>query len=173
VAAQFKLPLCDGFLQYATQVGDLRVLVCDTLLAGLVAGSLDEGRLAWLTRMLQETSDPTLLVMHHPPLQTKRRSIDDRGLEPTGVAAVRALIAQAPHVVGVLAGHIHKAIFTAVAGRPLVVAPSVHLPTAFARDDLNALAFIEQTPTLVIHEIVEGALISHLQSTADQIEVFS
>jgi len=61
-------PTADGFVQFALDLGVLRVLCLDTLEHERHGGAFCEIRAAWLARELAEHPDtPTLVFMHHPP----------------------------------------------------------------------------------------------------------
>ncbi|HEY5430584.1 MAG TPA: metallophosphoesterase, partial [Solirubrobacteraceae bacterium] len=55
-------------VQYAMDLGALRLIALDTTRPGEDGGELDSHRLRWLDAELARAPDqPTLLAMHHPP----------------------------------------------------------------------------------------------------------
>ena len=68
----FDLPGAVGTpVQYAVDLGPLRLVVLDSTRPGEDRGELDADRLSWLDAELAGTPDrPTVLALHHPPVST-------------------------------------------------------------------------------------------------------
>ena len=153
-------------IQYVVWSDPLRVVVLDTTIPGQPGGDLDAARLQWLSRVLE--ADPehlTLLAMHHPPFACGVRDMDRIGLAAPARAALAELVNDHPQVVGCVAGHHHRTIVGAVAGRPAVVAPSTYgqLPLDF---DAEPLEMVSDPIGFAVHTLVDGALVSHVQTLA-------
>src|SRR6218665_831375 len=69
------------FLQYAVDLGPLRLLVLDTVVPQEGRGQLCRQRLAWLEQRLAEDDRPTVIAMHHPPFATGIAHMDALALE--------------------------------------------------------------------------------------------
>jgi 3',5'-cyclic-AMP phosphodiesterase len=116
------------FLQYAVDLGELRLLVLDTVVPGEGWGQLCQARLRWLDERLAEDSRPTLVAMHHPPFDTGIDHMDAMGLE--GADAFEAVISRHAHVERIVCGHLHRSIQCRVGGAvrwicaPVPLAPS-------------------------------------------------
>lgn len=96
------------YLNYHAQIGDLRILALDTLVAGKVHGALDQSQLDWLAKHLATRSQgPTLIAMHHPPFPSGVTKLDAMSLTD-GRAALGALVAAYDAPLYILAGHIHR-----------------------------------------------------------------
>ena len=109
---------------YATRLGPLRLVVCDTTVPGEDDGSLDSGRLEWLEEELgRERELPTLVAMHHPPIPIGVRALDDIGL-PARTESLSAGCWEHPQVVRVLTGHVHTASVGRIGGREVFTCPS-------------------------------------------------
>lgn len=107
-AAHLTLPYgtMDGFIQYAHTQGGLRVLCLDTLTPGDDAGSLCDARLSWLEgQFAQDNSTPTLVFLHHPPIELGHPTLDPSRLVQ-GEALLARLTAQ-PCVKHLFFGHVH------------------------------------------------------------------
>ena len=103
----------------------LRVIGLDTLgLEGEPGGALDDGRLAWLERRLDEARGrPTLIFMHHPPFPTGIGAMDIWGLaRPERLATI---VSRHPEILRVSCGHVHRAVETVWAGVRAGVCPAV------------------------------------------------
>ncbi len=61
----------EGFIQYAVDIGDLRLIALDTVVPGHSEGALCEERLQWLELQLTASEGrPVVIAMHHPPFET-------------------------------------------------------------------------------------------------------
>ncbi|HEY3597343.1 MAG TPA: phosphodiesterase, partial [Paraburkholderia sp.] len=101
--------LFDGgeFVQYAVDIGPLRVLALDSLVPGASGGQLCDVRLAWLAAQLDAAQDrPVIVALHHPPFVSGIGHMDRVRLEPLAARRLEALIARYPNVERVICGHI-------------------------------------------------------------------
>ena len=159
----------NGFVQYVTEVGGLRIIVLDTLDEGRHGGTFCELRAAWLTERLAEAPDqPTLLVLHHPPLDTGipwMSALPHEGW----VERLRAVVAPARQIVGMLCGHVHRPITSTFAGQHLVVAPSTAPQVALDLDDIDAqhpdgrALIIADPPAYALHDWDGERLLTHFE----------
>lgn len=116
-------PLTDGFLQYSYDAGPLRILVLDTLEPGRHGGSFCAARAAWLDDRLRESTKPSIVVLHHPPIETGNGWMTE-DVDAEWVIRLRSVIARHAHVIRLVTGHLHRAIVTGWAGSTLAVCPS-------------------------------------------------
>ena len=113
----------DGFVHYAVDHGPLRIVVLDTLEEGRHGGSFDVARAAWLDAALAASQRPTLVVLHHPPMETGNSWMTE-SLDAAWVLRLAAVIARHPHVLRLVAGHLHRGMLTGWAGTTVAVCPS-------------------------------------------------
>lgn len=174
VAAFPELAMTDGFLQYAAECGELRLLVLDTLEPGRHGGGFDTARAEWLTARLDEAPDrPTILVLHHPPIETGIGWLTTDPDEPW-VRLLADTIAARANIVALLTGHIHRSITGRFAGFPVVVCP----PTApVAALELAPLhpdrpdgrpIIVDTPPAYALHLWRGGQLVSHVDRVEAQ-----
>ena len=152
--------------RYGACAGALRVLACDTSRPGRDDGALDEETRAWLrAELAAEPSAPTLIAMHHPPLRTGIRGFDAICLPDADREGLAAIVAGAPHVRAIVAGHVHRAAFGLLGGRGVVICPSVHLQ---ARLELGrgGITLVPEPPGFAVHVLVDGDVVSHVQPVA-------
>ncbi|RKQ69301.1 calcineurin-like phosphoesterase family protein [Litorimonas taeanensis] len=123
-----------GFLQYTIDDWPLRIIVLDSLEVGRHGGGFCSTRAKWLHDRLSEQPDrPTLIALHHPPM---RSGIDWMTVSEgeAWVNLLQATLEPFNNVVHIMAGHIHRSIFTQFLDIPLVVcsavAPQVKLELA-------------------------------------------
>ena len=132
----------NGFIQYELEQGGLRFVVVDTLDPGRHGGMVCELRAKWLRARLREKKDvPTVIVMHHPPVDTGIPWMSALDCEEW-VQRVEKVIRPASQIVAIVAGHVHRPISTSFAGKRLVVATS----TAPMVAPMKALAAISFQP---------------------------
>lgn len=167
LAAFPDTPTNDGFIQYEIDAGPLRIIMLDTLEEGRHGGSFCERRAAWLDAKLSEQPNrPTLLASHHPPTEVGIAWMSAASREPW-VLRFADVVSRHSQVVRLLAGHIHRPIFTGWAGTTLSVTPSTAPAVAL---DLRPISLVPdgrdmvvaEPPAYALHEWTDNMLISHL-----------
>lgn len=119
-----ETPVAAGFVQYAIDDWPLRILVLDTLEPGRHGGAFCHRRAKWLAERLDEQPDrPTLLVLHHPPIDTGLSWMTENP-EAEWIARLRGAIAGRSNVVSMVSGHLHRPIVTRWFNTTLAVCPS-------------------------------------------------
>jgi Icc protein len=99
-----------GFLQYTIETAALRLLVLDTLEEGRHGGAFCEERAAWLTAQLDAAPErKTLIVQHHPPIEVGIAWMNTDPAEPW-VERLAACLRSRSNVIGLVCGHIHRAV---------------------------------------------------------------
>lgn len=157
----------EGFVQSEARAAGVRVLGLDTQREGRDDGELDDDRLAWLEQRLAEAPDaPTILAMHHPPAPIGLPNLDAIALRPDDATRLAKLVARHRQVVRIVAGHVHRAATTALAGVPVFTCPSVFLP---ARPDHVAgppITLVDGPVGLALHvPTSDGGIASHVRVT--------
>ncbi|ALM51727.1 metallophosphoesterase [Halomonas huangheensis] len=84
-----------------------RILQLDTHIEGDVRGEVGEQQLARLQQQLAEDDRPTLIAMHHPPVEVGSTWMDAISLGDQ--QAFWAVLDNAPQVRMVICGHVHHA----------------------------------------------------------------
>lgn len=149
------------FVQYAVEDLPMRLVLLDSVVPGAGHGVLCAQRLAWLDAKLAEAPDrPTLLALHHPPMQCGLPIYDAINLHAS--AALAEVLRRHPQVERILCGHHHRAM-TGRLGQAIVwVAPSVAHQGAFELDDDRG-RFVMEPPGFGVHlRQQDGAVASHL-----------
>ena len=150
-------------VQYAVDLGPLRLVVLDSTIPGEDGGALDDARLGWLDETLAAVPDvPAVVAMHHPPFVVGIPPWDAIGLRPADRERLGDVLGRHANVERVVAGHVHRAITTELAGRPVMSVPSTYVQGLL---DFRAteLALSDDPPGFAVHALVEGRLLSHVQ----------
>jgi 3',5'-cyclic-AMP phosphodiesterase len=158
----------DGDYRYATRCGPLRLVVADTTDPGRVEGRLGDERLAWIhTRLGEDRETPTVLAMHHPPLLIGIPAWDVIGLPAADHAALGEILAGHPHVVRVVAGHVHRAALGTSGGRPVFTCPSTWVQGLLDFGRPDELELVAEPPAYAVHAVTAGGITTHVQPVAE------
>jgi 3',5'-cyclic AMP phosphodiesterase CpdA len=165
VRRHFGLPGSTGEpLRYSVWVGPLRVVLCDTTLPGRDDGRLDPERLEWLdAELAAERQAPTIVAMHHSPLVTGLRAMDEIGLPAGDRVALATLMTRHEQVLRIVSGHVHRAAVAALGGCPVFACPSTHQQLLLDFELPPDFAVGDDPPAIALHLFQAGELTSHLQ----------
>ena len=152
---------------YTVDLGGMRLVALDTVVARRPHGALCEARLAWLDATLAAAPGvPTLLAMHHPPFVTGIAHMDAMGLLE-GAAGLEAVLRRHPQVERVICGHLHRTIVRRFAGTVVMTVPSTAHQIAL---DLRAdapPAWLMEPSGFAVHTMRDGALVSHVAAAGE------
>jgi Icc protein len=164
VREAFDLPGAGGEpVNYSVDVGELRLVVFDSVVPGQDCGRYDSPWLQWLDSELGVQPDrPTLLAMHHPPLATAVREWDGINLEPGQRQVLAEVVARHPQLRAIVGGHLHRTAASALAGCPVISAPSTYLQV---RPDFHTegIDWVDP-PGFALHALLDGELSSQVES---------
>jgi 3',5'-cyclic-AMP phosphodiesterase len=150
----------DGPVQYAVDLGPLRLVVLDSTRPGEDAGELDAPRLEWLDGALDGT--PSVVALHHPPLHLGIPPWDDIGIPADQRAALAAVLERHPGVEAVVGGHIHRAIAGELGGAVVLSAPSTYVQGRLDFDAEKIQVDSDEPAAFALHAFVDGRLVSHV-----------
>lgn len=160
----------DGFVHYVVPLDGRRLIVADTLDPGRHGGAFCEARAAWLRARLDENREmPTLIVMHHPPVEVGIEWMNTHPDEPW-VTRFADAIAGHPQVQALICGHLHRPIVAPWRGTTVTICPSTAPQVAL---DLTPIdpdipdgrpMIIADAPAFALHRWIGGELVSHFDS---------
>ena len=153
-------------IQDVLDLGGLRVLALDTTIPGEPGGRLDAARLGWLAeRLADEPRTPTILALHHPPFSSGLVGMDGIALDHSSRAALAVVVGERPQVIGIIAGHVHRAITSSLGDRPALTIPGTYAqaPLDFAAP---ALPMLPEPLAFAVHTVIDGRLVPHIQPLA-------
>ena len=156
------------FVQYAADIGDIRLIMLDSVVPGAGHGELCARRLDFLAAALDDAADrPVLIGLHHPPVETGIASMDVIKLhEPEHMLD---LVRRHGKVLGILCGHHHRAIISQRGGATLLAAPALGGHQSEVRFDADAPArfLLEPGGWFLLRVDAEPALNAHLMQIGD------
>ncbi|MHB1303300.1 MAG: phosphodiesterase [Acidiphilium sp.] len=156
------------FVQYAADIGPLRLVMLDSVVPGAGYGVLCEKRLAFLDRALAEAAGrPVLIGLHHPPVLT-----GVAGMDRIPLRAPEALLARArAHggVLAILSGHHHRAIYGQNGNTALLSVPAVGGHQSELTFDPTARDYFHLEPGgyFLLRWSAADGLIAHLAAIGD------
>jgi 3',5'-cyclic-AMP phosphodiesterase len=164
LSRHFGVPGADGHpVHYSVDLGALRLVLLDTTIPGEDSGALGAERLSWLDADLASAPEQlTLVAMHHTPLVLGIPAWDEIGLPFADRQALSEVLQRHPQVRRLVGGHVHRTITGEFAGRDVMTCPSTY---AQARLDFTAeeIELTEEPGGFLLHSVVDGQLISHVQ----------
>jgi len=142
----------ETFLQYAVDVGPLRLVALDSRTPGASAGMLDETRLAWLEAQLEAArAQPVVVALHHPPFLSGIDHMDRQRLDPTSSTRLADIIRRFDNIERVICGHVHRPMFVRFGGTIASAVPApAHQVALDLRDDAPS-AFMMEPPAYALH----------------------
>jgi 3',5'-cyclic-AMP phosphodiesterase len=162
-----ETPVAGGFIQYVKDYDGLRVIMLDTLDEGRHGGAFCETRAAWLTaRLAEEKTVPTVLVMHHPPVEVGIDWMNTHPNEPW-VARFAGAIEGADQIKGIICGHLHRNIVVPWHGTAIAIcastAPQVTLDLRPIDPDLpdDRPMIVADPPSYALHFWNGRELVTH------------
>jgi 3',5'-cyclic AMP phosphodiesterase CpdA len=139
-----------GALNSLRAVGDVDVLLIDSVTPGHDYGTLERETLAWLETVLAAApARPALLFLHHPPFATGIEHMDVQNLRNAGELA--AIVQRHRRARLVAAGHVHRAVLTSFAGASATICPVPNHAVALDLDARLPPSFTIEPPAFHLH----------------------
>jgi 3',5'-cyclic AMP phosphodiesterase CpdA len=158
----------DDAIDYSVEVGELRLVVLDSIVPGEDRGALSAEQLRWLDAELgKEPERPAILAMHHPPLATGLPEWDAINLVAPEREALAEVVGRHPQLRAIVGGHLHRVAASALAGCPVLSAPSTYLQLLpdFDPPDFEDEDEVVWTgpPGYALHVLLDGELSSQVE----------
>ena len=161
------LPREGPFLHYVVEDLPRRVIALDTVIPGRPEGGLCPRRLGWLLKRLAEAPErPTLIAMHHPPVDTGIAHMDAMRCFHDGVLGT--LVARFPAIAGIVAGHVHRPVMVPWRGTVVRVCPSTAFQVGLTLGPGGGAWATDEPPAAALHSWrSDSGLVSHLSFIGD------
>jgi 3',5'-cyclic AMP phosphodiesterase CpdA len=149
----------EGFLQYAVDTPELRLLMLDSLCPGSAAGELCAERLDWLDAELAAAPErPAVVFVHHPPFATGLPLLDEFRL--ANGDALGAIVARHRSVLLVASGHVHRHAHCRWHGTVALTAPSTAHQFVLELAHDASITPAAEPPGFLLHRYAGGALVT-------------
>lgn len=114
----------DGFAHYCVEAGGMRIILLDTLESGRHRAGFCAARAQWLgARLAEDRLTPTVIVMHHPPLDVGIAWLTTMNDEPW-VRRFSDMIEGHTQIQAIWCGHMHRPITAQWRGITVAVCPA-------------------------------------------------
>ena len=140
----------------------LRIVGLDVTVPGAHHGEFDTDAAQWLEKTLSDAPSrhqPTLIMMHQPPLESGIPYIDLYNCRQADRLA--RLLHRFPNVERILCGHIHRSMQLRFGGTLLCTAPSTTTAIALRlHPDAEEASYVEP-PAFLLHHWMDGRILTH------------
>ena len=167
------VPQQGGFIHYVIPLPGRRIIMLDTLEPGRHGGAFCEARARWLAERLDEDSaTPTLIVMHHPPVEVGIDWMNTHPDEPW-VQRFAATIEGRPNIVALMCGHLHRTITAPWKGTSIAICSSTAPQLALDLRPMDPAApdgrpmIIADAPAYALHRWTGEGLVTHFETAGD------
>lgn len=167
-AATPYFPVSDSTFQYAIEDFPFRILALNSHADDTELPEFSDQRLVWLADQLDQSDDPTLIAIHHPPMLTGIELIDMGG--PEWYQGLKSIVAQHDHVKLLICGHCHTDLCGRIGPVPVyMAAATAHQLIATRGLNIAPVAVVAAaSPTL--HHFIDGDFVSGSNSWPANIE---
>ena len=145
----------NGCLNRVLTVGDVTLVGLDSHIDDVDEGELGPEALDFARSAIRTAPGRVMVAMHHPPVPVGHEVMDRLGLQKP--EALEALVRGSESVIAVLTGHLHTALATTFAGRPLLGAPGI-VSTLRLGSRTDPIADVTAVPGLALHTIHAGVV---------------
>ena len=158
-------------INYTIEGYALRLIGMDSTTPDASGGEIDDTGAAWLDAKLGESDQPTILFMHHPPLNFGVAETDIDGF--IGAERVGKIIERQGNVVRILCGHIHLPAFAQWHGTIVSTAPSIGMRLLLDLTLELPSGFMVEEPSYQLHYwSADKQIVTHTIHVRDDEKVY-
>ena len=149
------------YCHFSQLVEGYHLIGLDTSVLGKPYGQLAPESLIWLSRQLMNHAElPTLIFLHHPPMEVGIEHMDVQKL--LNDEALWQVIQSHKQVRGLVAGHLHRAIYSTWRGLPVWVGPSHSHAVTLDLTPNGPSSFSLEPPAIQLFKLDEDSITSHI-----------
>lgn len=157
-----------GALHYVLERQPLRLVMLDTVVPGRDEGALGAEQLEWLAKALKSEPDkPTLIFMHHPPIITGIRHMDQIALTDEDATRLGIIISAHPQVERIACGHLHRTVESRWNGTVVGICPSAAFQSASSLAGGKFVPAPDEPPAYQFHYWNRMQLVTHTLQVTD------
>ncbi len=151
----------DDFVNYVIEGYPIRLIALDSTIPAAPGGEICETRATWLDERLREnTTQPTIIFMHHPPMKFGVAETDIDGF--IGADSLGNVIEQYDNIERLLCGHIHLPALAKWRGTIVSTAPSIGMRLLLDLTLELPSGYILEEPSYQLHYQSNGnKLVTH------------
>jgi 3',5'-cyclic-AMP phosphodiesterase len=139
-----------GFINYVIEGYPIRLIGLDSLYVDHAGGEICPERASWLDTCLKDGgTQPTVLFMHHPPLNLGVPETDQDGFK--GVELLSEIIRKHSNIERILCGHIHLMTHSRWNGTIVTTAPSMGMQLTLDLTQSKASELLLAEPAYLMH----------------------
>jgi len=147
---------------YVVDNHEVRLIALDTVVPGEEWGKLDEVQLEWFEAALAVAPKiPTIVFMHHPPIRTGLRYMDEIALDGASALLFGQILERYSCVERVACGHVHRGIQARWHGTLVSVCPSTAFQTRLDLEGGTFAASMVEPPAFQLHYWSGTELVTH------------
>jgi 3',5'-cyclic AMP phosphodiesterase CpdA len=152
----------EGTIDYAIDGHAVGLIALDTMVPGEAGGALGEPQLSWFEATLQHmAARPVLVFLHHPPVVTGIRCMDDIALDQASTARLGAIVARHPHIERIVCGHVHRGVQVRWNGTMVSICPSTAFQGVLNLRGDSFDAATDEPPAFQVHYWNGMGLVTH------------
>lgn len=168
-AATPYFPVADNTFQFAIEDFPFRILALNSHGDDTELPVFGDERLAWLADQLEQSHEPTLIAIHHPPMMTGIELMDMGGSE--WYQDLKSVLAGHEHVKLLICGHCHTDLSGRVGPVPVYMAgATAHQLIATRGLNIAPAAVVTAAPP-TLHHFIDGEFVSGSNSWPANIEI--
>lgn len=151
-----------GTLHYSLDTEAMQLIMLDTVVPGADGGALGASQMKWLATKLAAARDrPVLVFMHHPPIMTGIRCMDEIALAADDIAALGALVARSAQVERISCGHVHRTVEARWNGTVVGICPSTAFQGVLGLKNEGFALAAGEPPSYQLHHWNGRHLVTH------------
>jgi 3',5'-cyclic AMP phosphodiesterase CpdA len=152
----------NGSIHYGIDRYELGLIALDTTIPGAAGGALDGRQLDWFEGAVRQMAGrPVLVFLHHPPIMTGIRYMDEIALAASSAARLGAVVVREPRIERIVCGHVHRSIQARWHGSVVSICPSTAFQCVLNLRGDTFDAEPAEPPAYQVHYWNRGELVTH------------